>query len=117
VSTRQRGDRYELEAREHLERLGYEIIATNFRVGHKEIDIICRDKEELVFVEVKGGQADDFGDPVHKVNSKKQQAIIKVAQGFLAGVTRKYESYRFDVIVVRDQQKLEIEHIRAAFTL
>lgn len=117
MSTRARGDRYERAARGYLEKLGYKIIATNFRVGRKEVDIICLDDDELVFVEVKGGQADSFGDPVHKVDERKQQAIIEVAQGFLAGATRQYESYRFDVVVVRDQKKLEIEHIRAAFIL
>lgn len=116
--SRKAGDRYESAAREFLENQGYDVIAANYRYGRKEIDLICVDSDELVFVEVKGGRSQAFGDPVFRIDTRKQQAIIEVAQGYIAGATRSYSAYRFDVVLVREERgKLEIEHRKAAFTL
>ncbi len=118
MSRRARGNRYEKAATEFLKAEGYQVIAANYHFGHKEIDIICLDGEELVFVEVKGGRSQEFGDPVYRVDARKQAAIAEVAQAFLAGSARDYESYRFDVVIVRDEEKGQvIEHLKSAFTL
>jgi putative endonuclease len=118
VSTRRRGTRYEQAAREFLENLGLETLAVNYRYSRKEIDLVCRDGDELVFVEVKGGSADAFGGPIHKVDKRKQQALIEAARGYLAAHQLKYSSCRFDLVIVReDSARLTIEHLKNAFTL
>jgi putative endonuclease len=112
-----RGRKYEKLAVDHLRSNGYDIVAANYRHGRKEIDIICAKDNELVFVEVKGGRSTAFGDPVYRVNNRKREAIIKVAQAFLQESEAVYQSYRFDVIVVKEKEgRREIEHLQGAFT-
>ena len=117
VNRYRRGRKYEKLAVDHLRVNGYDIVATNYRHGRKEIDIICLKDNELVFVEVKGGRSTAFGDPVYRVNSRKRDAIINVAQAFLQESEVAYQSYRFDVIVVKEKDgRREIEHLPGAFT-
>jgi putative endonuclease len=112
-----RGRKYEKLAVDHLRSNGYDIVAANYRHGRKEIDIICSKDNELVFVEVKGGRFTAFGDPVYRVDSRKREAIVKVAQAFLQESEVVYQSYRFDVIVVKEKEgRPEIEHLQGAFT-
>ena len=102
---------------DHLRVNGYDIVVTNYRHGRKEIDIICAKDNELVFVEVKGGRSTAFGDPVYRVDNRKRDAIISVAQAFLQESEVAYQSYRFDVIVVKEGDgRNEIEHLQGAFT-
>ena len=113
-----RGRLYEQAAIDYLKSKGYRIIETNYRYGRHEIDIICTFNDELIFVEVKGGSSFAFGDPVYRVDQRKQRAIIEVAQGYLIQSTKSYTSYRFDVVVVKDRKlKREFEHFENAFTL
>ncbi len=112
-----RGRKYEELAAEYLRGQGYEIIATNYRHSRNEIDIIAAHGNELVFVEVKGGRSLAFGDPVYRVDKRKQDAIVSVAQAFLQKSIVAYQSYRFDVIVVREEEGgRNIEHLPGAFT-
>ena len=118
TSKRHRGQEYEERATKFLQREGYEIVARNFRVGRHEIDIICTKDEILVFAEVKGGRTAIFGDPVYKVDQRKQCSIIEVAEGYLQQSHIAYSGYRFDVIIVEQRDgKLEIRQIESAFTL
>jgi putative endonuclease len=117
VNRRARGDRYERAALRYLKNKNYQILKTNFRSGRKEIDIICLDKDELVFVEVKGARSAAFGDPICRVDERKRQALAMAAAGFLSQCTRDYKSCRFDVVVVREEQNLQVEHLQNAFTL
>jgi putative endonuclease len=112
-----RGRQYEQAATDFLRQSGYQIITTNYRFGRNEIDIICAQGGELVFVEVKGSASDAFGDPVYRVNESKRQAIIKTAQGFIQQSIVPYDSYRFDVVIVIDKDgETRIDHVQAAFT-
>jgi putative endonuclease len=111
------GRKYEKCAADYLQSQGYKIVATNFRRGRNEIDIIGAKNGELVFVEVKGGKSEEFGDPVYRVDDRKREAIIKVAQAFIQEAIVAHGSYRFDVIVVKEREdRFEIEHLEAAFT-
>ena len=118
MSKRARGKAYEDIARKFLTDLGYRFRSANYRYARKEIDLIFADGDELVFVEVKGGASHEFGAPVHKVDQRKQQAIVKAARGYLSGSVREYDSYRFDVVIVDDSEgDRSIQHIKSAFTL
>ena len=117
VNRNRRGRKYEKLAVDFLRVNGYDIVATNYRHGRKEIDIICVKDNELAFVEVKGGRSTAFGDPVYRVDNRKRDAIINVAQAYLQESEVAYQSYRFDVIVVKEKEgRHEIEHLQGAFT-
>lgn len=117
INRYRRGRKYEKLAADYLRVNGYDIVATNYRHGRKEIDIICAKDHELVFVEVKGGRSTAFGDPVYRVDNRKRDAIINVAQAYLQESVIAYQSYRFDVIVVKETNgRNEIEHLQGAFT-
>ena len=100
-------------AKEYLENLGYKIVAQNYKNKIGEIDIICKEKDTMVFVEVKCRQSLKFGHPREAVNFYKQSKIRNVAIGYLKynGLYEKI-NVRFDVIdIVGDV----ITHIKNAF--
>lgn len=107
------GTAYEKQAGEYLMQQGYEIVAYNFRCRYGEIDIIARDGEYLVFVEVKYRRNTESGSPLEAVNAKKQHIISRVASYYC--LTHGYgESTpcRFDVVAILGD---EISLIRNAF--
>jgi putative endonuclease len=105
-ATRQLGNTGEAVARAHLERLGWRILATNFRCRQGEMDIIASETENgsetLVFVEVKTRRGKAHGSPIEAVNERKRQKLIVVAQAYLADRNAGGEepACRFDVAEV-----------------
>ena len=77
---RMEGSRYEKLAARYLEQKGMDILELNYRCRTGEIDIIARDGEYLVFVEVKYRSGASFGDPSEAVTAKKQERIRKTAR-------------------------------------
>ena len=63
---------------------GFEILRRNFRSGHNEIDIICRDGNDVRFVEVKSRREPVEGEPWEAVTLSKQKRIASAARAFLA---------------------------------
>lgn len=117
-STRDRGTRGEAIAARHLLQNGYIILIKNFRdtISRGEIDIIARDGEEIVFVEVKAGHGKQFGPPENWVHPRKQQRIARAAQRYLQDHQLFDTSCRFDVIgIMLDQTPPQITHIEQAF--
>ena len=107
----------ENKAAKFLKKAGYKIVCQNFRNRYGEIDIIAKDKNCLVFVEVKTRTSTDFGYAAEAVNYRKQKKIISVAEAYL---NYKYNCYmRFDIIEVylnKDSRKVvKINHIKIAF--
>jgi putative endonuclease len=109
-----RGKKGEEQAAAALEAAGMVIIARNVRSQRGEIDIVARDKETLVFVEVKSWSAYGMEDLQYGLDSKKQRRIIETAKYFLS-VNREYSrmAIRFDVIFVKENA---ITHLASAFT-
>ncbi|MBP3253165.1 MAG: YraN family protein [Bacteroidales bacterium] len=115
-STYQAGKKGEDTAVEFLEKKGYSILARNYVYRKKEIDIIARDKNTVVFVEVKERSTDYFGQPYDAVNMKKQKSIVTVADNYIRQHNIDMES-RFDVVSIvfcKDGVPV-IEHIESAF--
>ena len=83
MNNRRIGDIEEIRAVDFLEKNGYEIIERNFRCKFGEIDIIARNEDYLVFVEVKYRSSMLYGSPAEAINLKKQQRIYKVAQFYI----------------------------------
>lgn len=98
-----------------LERKGYKIIERNIRYPFGELDIIARDKEICVFVEVKHRRTLTMGGPLEVVTKSKQQKIIKAAQAYLQQL-KTLPVCRFDVIAMTgDLFAPCFEHIVDAF--
>ncbi|SMC67030.1 YraN family protein [Sporomusa malonica] len=94
------GDKGEQSAARYLSKQGYKIIATKFRAKTGEIDIIAKDKEYLVFVEVKTRRSTVYGLPAEAVNFRKQQKIINTALCFLNQRGLTDIACRFDILEI-----------------
>jgi len=70
-------------AAEYLTRQGYEIIETNFRCKEGEVDIIAKEGEFLVFVEVRAKHNRNYGTPEESVTARKKQHLRNVAARYL----------------------------------
>lgn len=98
-----------------LKKNGYRILEKNYRTVFGEIDIIARDKDIIVFIEVKTRADDSFGNPFEAVTYKKREKIRKVALCYLKKI-RKEPPSRFDVLSINiEDGKKQIEHIKDAF--
>jgi putative endonuclease len=116
-----KGNFVETQAAAYLMREGYDILARNYAYRGGELDIVARDGETLVFVEVKSVWNNQQGNPAARVNALKQKKIWQTACHFLA--TQKAhapksfdEPCRFDVLTARTyQEPLQFEHYKNAF--
>lgn len=110
------GGRGENLAARFLRNLGYKIIVRNFRCESGELDIVARDKDVLVFVEVKTRAYDD-PSPEDQVHAAKQQQLTRVAKIFLSRYGTPQPPARFDVVAVIWPEGREpiIRHIPHAF--
>lgn len=98
---------------EYLEKNKYQIIKRNFYCRQGEIDIIAKDKEEIVFIEVKTRSNINFGNPSEAVNYIKQKHIYKSAQFFLYKTNSLDKLIRFDVIeVLIEEGRFNLKHIK-----
>lgn len=113
---KQTGNCGEDRAAEYLLNKGYELIRRNFRTNQGEIDIIVRNGECIVFVEVKTLPKGNFELLAHVLDARKQKRIVETAKRFLA-INRQYSnSYiRFDVIVIDMPGLPQVYHIENAF--
>ena len=85
---------------EDLERRGYAIVTRRYRTKHGEIDIIARDQDYLVFVEVKTRHDGSFGDPEEAVTLQKQQRMVWMATDYLTRQNIGEVACRFDVVSI-----------------
>ncbi|MBC7317699.1 YraN family protein [Candidatus Bipolaricaulota bacterium] len=95
----------------HLRAQGMRIVARNWRWRGGEVDIIAKDGETLVFVEVKSRADPTFMRPEEAVDLSKRQHLWHAAQAYLQG--KPWVPVRFDVVAVTPQG---IQHIRGAFS-
>lgn len=107
-------------AREHLERLGYHVVAGNYRTRFGEIDLIVCDETWLVFVEVKARRTGALESAVQAVSSTKQRRVRAMAAAWLVEAVDRPRSreLRFDVVAVtvdRDGRLVALDHLEAAF--
>jgi putative endonuclease len=115
-----RGARGEKLARRFLRSHGYKILYRNFRAcGGGEIDIVCRDGDTLVFVEVKTRSDEDFGRPIEAVDRQKQLRVSKGGLAWLRLLDNPDIVFRFDAVEVLlpDDGVPHFELIQNAFEL
>ncbi|HPT52328.1 MAG TPA: YraN family protein [Bacteroidales bacterium] len=103
-------------ARNYLLTNNYQILETNWRYGHLEVDIIAREGDVIVFCEVKTRKSNTFGNPEEAVTFMKQRNIIRAANSYVSkkGMTNEV---RFDIIsILQTSQNTELEHFKDAFS-
>lgn len=105
------------KAAEYLGNAGYEIVVRNYRCRSGEIDIIARDTECLVFVEVKSRRDTRFSAPSEAVDIRKQRKIIASCRQYLIDNEMDEVSCRFDVVEVyfNNSQPIRVSHLPGAF--
>lgn len=109
------GNRGESIAQSYLSSLNYHILETNWRHGHLEVDLIAKDRNELVFIEVKTRQNEEHGLPEAAVSWKKQLYLRSAAEAYVHQINFYGES-RFDIISIIYQNKVHsLEHFKDAF--
>ena len=100
-------------ATEYLEKQGYTILERNFYCKQGEIDIIAKDKNEIVFIEVKSRSNKLFGIPSEAVTKQKIKHLFKTARYFLYKNKMLNEYIRFDVVeILIKSGKFNINHIK-----
>lgn len=112
------GKKSESVAAKFLKKQGYKILEQNYRNKLGEIDIIAKEKETLVFVEVKARRSRQFGNPKWAITPKKKRKISMVALYYLKTTRQSLVKARFDVVAITStQESPEIEIIKNAFEL
>jgi len=108
----------ENQAARHLKRQGYRIVMRNYRTPVGEIDIIAREGNHLVFVEVKARRTERFGNPKLAVTHHKQGQISRAALWYLKETDQMHVRARFDVVAVTERAGRPVfEIVRNAFEL
>ena len=111
-SKKQAGDEAERAAERFLIAQGLSLVERNFRTRFGEIDLIMRDGESLIFVEVRLRKNNDFGGAAGSIGSAKQRRIITAAQHYIAPL-RHPPPCRFDAVLMMEGK---IEWLRDAFS-
>jgi putative endonuclease len=111
--------RGEQMAYEYLRKLGYKIVARNYRPrrGRGEIDLIGWDEDRLAFIEVKTRKNEDFGRPEQAVDSDKRRRLIRVAREYTRRADVAPELERFDVVSIVLENPPRIDLYKGAFTV
>ena len=110
MNNRKFGDAGEDLASRYLQKQGYEILERNKHYSRFcEIDIIAKDKNTTVFVEVKTRKTDAFGSPLEAITQSKYANIKKGVQFYLA--ENKVKNYRIDVVGITLKPEIKIEHL------
>lgn len=103
----------------HLEAAGVVVLARNWRCREGELDIVARDGDELVFVEVKTRSSVAFGVPAEAVDRVKAARIRRLALQWIAAERERgaafWSAVRFDVIAVLRTGSPQLTHVKGAF--
>ena len=114
----QYGKKSESVAVAQLKKNGYQILERNYRTKMGEIDIIARDGDVIVFVEVKARQTTGYGNPKHAVTWTKQQKIARTALTYLKSTNQMDQKARFDVVAIQPAGNgPSVEIVKNAFEL
>ncbi len=97
-------------AKQYLIKKKYQILESNYKVDIGEIDIIAKQKDITVFVEVKTRSSNFYGYPREAVNLYKQNKIRKVALTYLKMMKNVDSKIRFDVIEILEDKVIHIEN-------
>jgi putative endonuclease len=102
----------------YLTDTGLRVLDRNWRCREGELDIVARDRDALVFCEVKTRRGVGFGHPVEAVTATKQRRLRTLGQRWLAAHDEHAPELRFDIVgvLVRPGRPALVTHLRAAFS-
>jgi putative endonuclease len=114
-----RGEAGERAARRALQQRGLKFLTANFRSRRGEIDLVFRDNDCLVFVEVKTRSSEEWTRPADAVDSRKRKLLSQAALDYLKLLKNPPVKFRFDIVEVllSDGKVREIRHLPNAFPL
>jgi putative endonuclease len=109
----------EAAAKKHLQQNGLKFLTANFNSDRGEIDLIFREEDCLVFVEVKARKRGGWTRPAAAVNAQKRLRLTRCAFDYLRLLKNPPIKIRFDVVEVllEDGQVVEVRHLPNTFTL
>src|SRR5947199_2642128 len=115
----QRGQLGERAARKHLRRLGLKFLTANFRSPRGEMDLIFRDADCLVFVEVKTRSSESWTRPAAAVNARKRRLLTQTALDYMKVLRHPHVKIRFDIVEVllSDGEVHEVRHLPNTFPM
>ena len=105
-------------AAEFLVLRGMDVVDRNVRMGRGEIDLVARDRDQVVFVEVKFRTAGGKATPFDAVGAKKREDVAKAAALYLARRGLLDRPVRFDVVGITwraDDGELLVQHVPNAY--
>ncbi|MCX6229182.1 MAG: YraN family protein [Bacteroidia bacterium] len=116
LTTKELGKKGEDLAVGYLKKNGYQILARNWHFDHKEIDIIAKQQEELVILEVKTREGDYFEEPWEAISVRKIRNLVEAADAWILE-HKSDATTRFDVvsIVFSNGVTYELKHFEGAF--
>ena len=103
-----------------LQDKGYRILTTNYRSSHGEVDIVARDGEELVFVEVRTRRGGSFGAPEESLSKAKIRRLLNTCQEYLQNTEGDGNGWRVDLVCIYlgpSSQVQRIQHLPHAIQL
>ncbi|MDR3361539.1 MAG: YraN family protein [Desulfovibrio sp.] len=110
------GKQGEDAAMDLLEQSGFRVLARNWRKGRLELDLVCKDADTIVFVEVKTRLAEGMSTPADAITPAKQRMVTRAAQAWIAANNAWQHPCRFDVVcVLHNGKTFCAEHYRNAF--
>src|SRR6267378_7928566 len=114
-----RGELGDRAAKSHLQQLGLKFLTANFRSARGEIDLVFRDEDCLVFVEVKTRSSEDWTRPAAAVNARKRRLLSQTALDYLRRLRNPPVKIRFDIVEVLLQagEVREVRHLPNTFGL
>lgn len=107
------GRKFEIQAAQFYKDNGFEVLDRNWRAGRREIDVIVKKGDLIVFVEVKSTYSKKFGHPVERVDKQKIHNLTVAAQQYIIDHNLKGVDLRFDVVTF---SKGQLEHFPDAFS-
>ena len=102
-----------------MRRQGLKFLTANFRTPRGEIDLVCRDGDCLVFIEVKTRSSEEWGRPAAAVDRERRGRLTRAGLDYLALLRHPAVKVRFDIVEVLlgDGQVKEIRHLSNAFPM
>jgi putative endonuclease len=102
-----------------LRRHGYRVLVRSYRCALGEIDLVARQNELVVFVEVKTRASNQFGEPWEAVTARKRRQVTRAAVHYLKAARLTHAPVRFDIVAITWQRRWfsrpDIQHFPAAF--
>jgi putative endonuclease len=111
----EQGKKGEELALQYLKSLGYQILELNWRFSRAEIDLIAKENDTLVFVEVKTRSSSSYGMPEEFVNEHKEALLLDAAGVYAESIGHEW-SVRFDLItLIGSDNNFELQHFKDVF--